>query len=120
MELKNWKLQYPLSFDINRYHSALGALSDFFTDGESGESYRLLGECCVVGNIYDCPNIKDGTLVTTAPAWKIKRLAKDDPRGYDYVVTTETENVYFVRYDTIDPQFRDAAWTFGTPHATPK
>ena len=114
MELRNWKLYFPITFDLDKYHKIIGSLSDFLVTSKPDDVYEIKYECCMVGNIKGHNKIEDDELVKTSPVWDLTRLATDDKNSHDFIMRTK-KNEYYLRIKDIDPKFRDEAWTFGTP-----
>ena len=114
MELRNWKLHFPVSFDIEGYHWLIGKLSDFFVQSEPGQTLPLCFTCVAEGNIIGSPELSDGRAVQTESVMNIKRIDENENNGCDYAIET-LHNVYLARYKFVDQTFRDEAWTYGTP-----
>lgn len=114
MVIKNWRLHYAVDFDIDERHRQIGALSDFFIKSKPGRSLNLHYSCQIVGKIYGCTDIPDGTLVTTAPVSEIVRIHCGDGNDCEYLIRTRERN-YYTREKFVNQQFLDEAWTYGTP-----
>ena len=119
MELRNWKLYFPLSPDLDKEHAILGKLSDFLIDSKPDDVLEIKNACSIAGNVYGHRAFKDGDPVRTSPVYDITRLAIDESNSYDFIVRTQ-KNEYFLKIDSIDPAFRNGAWVYGTPGKNPE
>ena len=119
MELRNWKLYFPVTFDPAKYHAIIGGLSDFLIESKPDDVYEIKNECSIAGNVYGHPAFNDGDPVRTSPVFDITRIAADASCPYDFIVRTQ-KNEYYLEIDRIDKKFRDEAWVFGTPGKYPQ
>jgi hypothetical protein len=115
MELKNWRLYFPIGFDMQEEQMIVGAFSDYIEGVASAKAFEFSVACAVKGNIFGSKKNKDGTEFCTPPLIRFVRLADKEDQKYDFVIETEGGR-YKVKLCEIDPKFRDKIWTFGTPH----
>ena len=118
MELRNWRIHFPVLSEYDAYHKDLGALSDFFARSLPGETLAFTSTCQAMGEIYGDPENEKGKEIRTGRVFTIRRLWRD-ASNCDYVISAE-KSVYYVRYDSIDKKFLDEARTFGTPGIYPE